>query len=219
MESFSKINESSFIGDTQNSQIYMDAVNTEIKIQYRINKFSQYRPGRNRHRDYSLTNSLLSNNAQNIDNHKKSLFSLYQNSFRNISGDEAVSSYGRFMSPENRNETQAKLEMQEIEKDKYIKLSGYGTLKKLFKKHHQMMIRPSIKSANEEKKEDENKINSETERRGANDKVNRKFFGRSQAGKTEDGMTKSNQDSYFTLNNIFKLEKYHIYGVLDGHGK
>ena len=45
-----------------------------------------------------------------------------------------------------------------------------------------------------------------------------KGFPFSQAGTLENGLTKTNQDSYLILNNIFNL-KYDIYGIFDGHGK
>lgn len=41
----------------------------------------------------------------------------------------------------------------------------------------------------------------------------------SKAGTGEDGKKKTNQDSYLVLKNIFGLEKFHIVGVFDGHGK
>lgn len=44
-------------------------------------------------------------------------------------------------------------------------------------------------------------------------------FARSQAGKDDSGSFKTNQDSYMTMNKIFKLENYSIYGVFDGHGQ
>lgn len=40
----------------------------------------------------------------------------------------------------------------------------------------------------------------------------------SEAGKGEDGLVKINQDSYLVLSNIFKLDDFNIFGVLDGHG-
>lgn len=41
---------------------------------------------------------------------------------------------------------------------------------------------------------------------------------KSQAGKSDNGLTKTNQDNYFILSKIFGIEEYHICGVLDGHG-
>lgn len=38
------------------------------------------------------------------------------------------------------------------------------------------------------------------------------------AGKTENGNTKTNQDSYLLMENILNCEDYFIYGVFDGHG-
>jgi hypothetical protein len=39
-----------------------------------------------------------------------------------------------------------------------------------------------------------------------------------QAGKMENRLTKTNQDSYLILEKIFKLDRFSIYGVFDGHG-
>ena len=49
------------------------------------------------------------------------------------------------------------------------------------------------------------------------EKLKYKGFPFSQAGTLENGITKTNQDSYLILNNIFNL-KYDIYGIFDGHG-
>ena len=48
-------------------------------------------------------------------------------------------------------------------------------------------------------------------------KLRYKGFPFSQAGTNENGVTKTNQDSYLIINNIFNL-KYDIYGIFDGHG-
>ena len=40
----------------------------------------------------------------------------------------------------------------------------------------------------------------------------------SQAGKGEDGFTKVNQDSFFVLQNEYKLKDFNVFSVLDGHG-
>ena len=40
----------------------------------------------------------------------------------------------------------------------------------------------------------------------------------SQAGKDEQGKTKTNQDSYVMIDSIFNNPKINIFGVLDGHG-
>lgn len=41
---------------------------------------------------------------------------------------------------------------------------------------------------------------------------------RSLPGKTESGLTKTNQDNYVIMENILNCEEYRIYGVFDGHG-
>jgi serine/threonine protein phosphatase PrpC len=41
---------------------------------------------------------------------------------------------------------------------------------------------------------------------------------RTQAGMNGEGITKINQDSHVVSENIFGLENFNIYGVLDGHG-
>ena len=40
----------------------------------------------------------------------------------------------------------------------------------------------------------------------------------SQAGKSEDGFTKVNQDSFLVLQNQYNLKDFNIFAVLDGHG-
>ena len=40
----------------------------------------------------------------------------------------------------------------------------------------------------------------------------------SQAGKGEDGFTKVIQDSFFVVQNEFKMANFNIFCVLDGHG-
>lgn len=47
----------------------------------------------------------------------------------------------------------------------------------------------------------------------------RKISFKSQAGKNESGMIKTNQDSYLIMDNILNNEEFKIFGVLDGHGK
>lgn len=47
----------------------------------------------------------------------------------------------------------------------------------------------------------------------------RKISFKSQAGKNECGMIKTNQDSYLIMDNILNNEEFKIFGVLDGHGK
>ena len=37
-------------------------------------------------------------------------------------------------------------------------------------------------------------------------------------GKTEDGLPKTNQDSYISLQNVNNIKNFNIFGVLDGHG-
>ncbi len=44
-------------------------------------------------------------------------------------------------------------------------------------------------------------------------------FPKSQAGKNSLRKTKINQDAYISIQNIFGLENFHLFGVLDGHGK
>ena len=48
-------------------------------------------------------------------------------------------------------------------------------------------------------------------------KLRYKGFPFSQAGTNENGVTKTNQDSYLIINNIFNL-KFDIFGIMDGHG-
>jgi serine/threonine protein phosphatase PrpC len=69
------------------------------------------------------------------------------------------------------------------------------------------------------------KFNTHKERRISLDEERIKFeylkykaFPFSQAGTSENGMTKTNQDTYIILNNIFNL-KFNIYGIMDGHGE
>jgi hypothetical protein len=44
------------------------------------------------------------------------------------------------------------------------------------------------------------------------------LYYKSQAGTNDSGVTKTNQDSHVVIENIFGLENYNIFGVLDGHG-
>ena len=46
----------------------------------------------------------------------------------------------------------------------------------------------------------------------------KKFSSKSQAGKNDNGFTKTNQDSYIILEDIINCKEYKIFGVLDGHG-
>jgi hypothetical protein len=46
-----------------------------------------------------------------------------------------------------------------------------------------------------------------------------KSIGISRSGKHEDGKVKSNQDCYLVLNNIFEINNFNVYAMLDGHGK
>jgi hypothetical protein len=47
----------------------------------------------------------------------------------------------------------------------------------------------------------------------------KKISFKSQAGKNESGMMKTNQDSYLIMDNILNNEEFKIFGVLDGHGR
>ena len=47
----------------------------------------------------------------------------------------------------------------------------------------------------------------------------KKISFKSQAGKNESGMIKTNQDSYLIMDNILNNDEFKIFGVLDGHGK
>lgn len=47
----------------------------------------------------------------------------------------------------------------------------------------------------------------------------RKISFKSQAGKNDCGMLKTNQDSYLIMDNILNNEEFKIFGVFDGHGK
>ena len=40
----------------------------------------------------------------------------------------------------------------------------------------------------------------------------------SRKGKKEDSYSKENQDSYVCIDNIFELEEFGMYAVIDGHG-
>jgi hypothetical protein len=51
-----------------------------------------------------------------------------------------------------------------------------------------------------------------------NYKIISNIFYKSQAGTNDDGNSKINQDSHVISENIFGIENYNIYGVLDGHG-
>ncbi len=51
-----------------------------------------------------------------------------------------------------------------------------------------------------------------------NQKIIKNIASVSQAGKGEDGFTKVNQDSFFVVQNEFKLPNFNIFSVLDGHG-
>ena len=45
-----------------------------------------------------------------------------------------------------------------------------------------------------------------------------KYAFKSQAGKNENGYTKTNQDNYLIMENILNSQEFKIFGVLDGHG-
>jgi serine/threonine protein phosphatase PrpC len=42
---------------------------------------------------------------------------------------------------------------------------------------------------------------------------------KSKAGTNDYGFTKTNQDNYIISENIFSMDNYNIFAVLDGHGK
>lgn len=46
----------------------------------------------------------------------------------------------------------------------------------------------------------------------------KKYTFKTQAGKNENGLTKTNQDSYLLMENILNNEEFKIFGVFDGHG-
>ena len=49
-------------------------------------------------------------------------------------------------------------------------------------------------------------------------KIIKNYFALSQAGKTSDGNTKTNQDSYLVLTKINNLTNFNVFAVFDGHG-
>ena len=57
-----------------------------------------------------------------------------------------------------------------------------------------------------------------TNRQGNNDILLKDFGFLSRPGSDDTGMTKTNQDSYFSKTNINGLINFNIFGVLDGHG-
>lgn len=61
-------------------------------------------------------------------------------------------------------------------------------------------------------------ITSKTNNISLGNKLIKKIGSFSQAGKGEDGFTKVNQDSFFVVQNEFKMANFNIFCVLDGHG-
>ena len=49
-------------------------------------------------------------------------------------------------------------------------------------------------------------------------KIIKNYFALSQAGKTSNGATKTNQDSYLVLTKINNFSNFNVFGVFDGHG-
>jgi hypothetical protein len=91
------------------------------------------------------------------------------------------------------------------EEKKFVKLNKYG----LF-----------TKKLNKFKVNDSDELKIEPPQDKSNKHIpSFKYFYKTQAGKTEDGFKKINQDSYLELLNIFDLENFHMFAILDGHGK
>jgi len=85
-----------------------------------------------------------------------------------------------------------------------------------------VIIDDSMKTSNTVQKEELSKRNiflSNTKKVGLN---GNKFFSLSfstKSGKSDLGERKINQDSILIITNIFGLEDFHIFGILDGHGE
>ena len=63
-----------------------------------------------------------------------------------------------------------------------------------------------------------NNLNSYYKKNRFDKNIIKKYFALSQAGKTSDGNTKTNQDSYLVLTKINNLTNFNVFAVFDGHG-
>ena len=63
-----------------------------------------------------------------------------------------------------------------------------------------------------------NNLNSHSKKNSFEKKIIKNYFALSQAGKTSDGNTKTNQDSYLVLTKINNLTNFNVFAVFDGHG-
>lgn len=137
-------------------------------------------------------------------NSKQTTLSLAQKFYKSFNGEKEKSNNNKLNINDNINE-----ENEEIKEEDLIDT----------KKHNQ---KPLLGEQFIRRKK---KFNTHKERRIFLDEEKIKFeklkykaFPFSQAGTSENGMTKTNQDTYIILNNIFNL-KFNIYGIMDGHGE
>lgn len=87
-------------------------------------------------------------------------------------------------------------------------------------------MKPNLRKSNQgDKKTDNNRksdpqeISKKMENCNLNNYIKiKKKIGLSQAGKGEDGLKKTNQDSYLIMEGINKCETFNLFAVLDGHG-
>jgi hypothetical protein len=63
-----------------------------------------------------------------------------------------------------------------------------------------------------------NIISDSTDYIKQNKKLIKTFNCLSKPGRNEEGLLKTNQDSYIDISRVFDLDNYHIFGVMDGHG-
>ncbi len=162
-------------------------------------------------RDDFRKNSMRSNKNNNIKILEKKYFSpvlIKQRPQRNMQGSldielHLLDNNIEDEKKENKNEDKIEEIIDETKNNtKKLSLSKPVIIRKKKKYHTEKMKIISID-------DEENKRLEELKYKG---------FPFSQAGTLENGMTKTNQDSYLILNNIFNL-KYDIYGIFDGHGK
>jgi serine/threonine protein phosphatase PrpC len=63
-----------------------------------------------------------------------------------------------------------------------------------------------------------NNLNSHSKKNSFEKKIIKNYFALSQAGKTSNGATKTNQDSYLVLTKINNFSNFNVFGIFDGHG-
>ena len=176
------------------------------------------------------------NNFQLDNNEFRKSSSIYKN-FLNLNSSGGIDALKKFKSPVT---TKKKITLNSLsnfylDDDKSNNnnknyLSQSTKINKITSSNHKKRIKKIYLQSNKDEncyllnnKIRPNKNNSSTQQRYIDieylkclDKIN---LGNaySEAGTLEDGTSKTNQDSYIILNNIFNID-YNIFGVLDGHG-